>query len=334
MIKNFVQYGLCLTFLLLSAFNVDAVEISPFYTQNQSPLISIYGLPAIGEAKVAAKSQGTLRLTLDQASNYVNESNAGESLLLDGESTRLTISGRYGIGRQVELGIDIPFLIIGGGFLDNFLENYHSTFGFPNGGRERAPQNRLLYRYQKNGIALLNMDQSGRGLGDVSLSGAWQIYQSADHQRNLALRGSLKLPTGDTDSLRGSGSADLALWVVGNWGRRFPVGQLTAFGAAGAMGMTESKILENQQRPAVGFGMLGLGFSPAEWIEFKIQTNAHTSFYSDSDLKEVDSPSTQLTIGGALLFTPKTSLNIGVTEDIIVGTSPDVVFHLSLSRSF
>ena len=334
MIKNLMSSGLCLTIFLLAVIHVDAVEISPFYTQNQSPLISVYGLPAIGEARVAAESEGTLRLMLDQVSNYVNDSNSDESLVLDGESTRLTISGRYGIGHQVELGIDIPFLIIGGGFLDNFLENYHSAVGFSNGGRERAPQNRLLYRYQKNGITISNMEQSDQGLGDVSLSGAWQIYQSADHRRNLALRGSLKLPTGDTDSLRGSGSVDLAVWVVGNWGRQFSAGQFKAFGAVGVMGMTESKILEDQQRPIVGFGALGLGFSPAEWIEFKIQTNAHTSFYSDSDLKEVNSPSAQLTIGGALHFTPKTSLDIGVTEDIIVGTSPDVVFHLSLNRSF
>ena len=334
MIKTFVQYGFCFIILLINAVNIKAAEISPFHTQNQSPLVSIYGLPAIGEAKVATKSEGNLRLTLDQASHYVNEVRAGESLVLDGESTRLTLSGRYGLGHRMELGIHIPFLIAGGGFLDNFLENYHSTFGFPNGGRELAPKNRLIYRYQKNGVTLLNMEQSGQGLGDVSLSGAWQIYQSADSQRNLAIRGSLKLPIGDTGSLRGSGSTDLALWVVGNWGRYFSSGQLTVFGAAGAVGMTKSRILTDQQRPLVGYGALGLGFSPADWIELKIQTNAHTSFYSDSDLDQINAASAQLTMGGALHFTSKTFLDIGVTEDIIVGTSPDVVFHLSLSHTF
>lgn len=334
MMKYFIQYGLCLAILFVNAICLEAAEITPFQTRNQSPLISIYGLPGIGDANVKARSEGALRLTMDLANHYVTVRSARENLILDGESMRLTLSGRYGIGRKVELGMEIPFLIIGGGFLDNFIENYHSTFGFPNGGRELAGKNRLLFRYQKNGVTFLNMEQSGQGLGDASVTGGWQIYQSADAQRNLVLRCSLKLPTGDTDSLRGSGSTDLALWMTGNLNHDFDLGQLSLFGAAGAMGMTKGKILPDQQNPAVGFGALGLGFSPARWIELKIQTNAHTSFYSDSNLQEVNGASMQLTVGGAFHLSPKTSLDIGVTEDIIVGTSPDVVFHLSLNRSF
>ena len=98
--------------------------------------------------------------------------------------------------------------------------------------------------------------------------------------------------------------------------------------------MTTGKILPDQQLPFVGFGALGLDFSPADWIDLKIQVNAHTSFFRDSDLKQINAPSAQLIIGGALNFTPKTSLDIGITEDIIVDTSPDVVFHLSLRHAF
>lgn len=334
MIKYFIRYSLCLIIIFPGVVNIEAAELSPFKTQNQSPLISVYGLPFVGSARVKAKSEGDLSLTLDLANQYVADGNAGETIVLDGESTRLTLSGRYGLGHQMELGIDIPFLIIGGGFLDNFIENYHLAFGFPNGGRELAPQNRLLYRYQKNGLTLLNMEQSGQGFGDVSLSGAWQIYRSIDSQRNLALRGSLKLPTGDTGNLRGSGSVDLALWVAGNWGHHFSFGQVTLFGAAGAMGMTKGEILKDQQRPFVGFGTLGLGFCPVDRIELKIQVNAHTSFYSDSGLEEVNAPSAQFTMGGALHLTPKISLDIGLTEDVIVDRSPDMVFHLSLRHTF
>lgn len=335
MIKRFVQYVICPAILLINAFNVAAAGTWPFDTQNQSPLISIYGLPFIGEASAKARGDGDLRLTLDLANNYIPNSNTRESIVLDGESMRLTLSGRYGIGHKAELGIDIPLLISGGGFLDNFIENYHSAFGFRNGGRELAPQNRLLYRYQKDGITCLNVEQSGAGLSDIRLTGGWQIYESGQSNKgNLTLRGSLKLPTGDTDALRGSGSTDLALWIVGNKGYHLSCGQLTLFGAAGALGMTTGKILPDQQLPFVGFGALGLGFSPTDWIDFKIQVNAHTSFFHDSDLKQINAPSAQLTIGGALNFTPKTSLDIGITEDMIVNTSPDVVFHLSLRHAF
>jgi hypothetical protein len=41
-----------------------------------------------------------------------------------------------------------------------------------------------------------------------------------------------------------------------------------------------------------------------------------------------------LTIGGTVAFGKKTSLDIGVSEDLIVATAPDVVFHLALRRTF
>ncbi|MRR16664.1 MAG: DUF3187 family protein [Deltaproteobacteria bacterium] len=334
MMKTLVRFAGFLMLLALCAARAEAIDILPFQSQNQSPLIAVYGLPALGSAKVVPGSTGTLRLTLDQANNYINEINAAESLVLDGESTRLSFSGRYGIGRSLELGITIPFVVAGGGFLDNFIETYHATFGFPNGGRELAPRNRLLYRYQKNGVTLFNMESSGQGPGDVSVNAGWQIYQSAASGRNLTLRASLKLPTGDAGSLRGSGSTDLAAWMIGDWGRRFSLGQVTLFGAAGGMGMTKGRVLADQQRPLVGFGMLGFGFAPADWIYLKVQTNAHTAFYSDSDLKQINAASVQLTMGGALYFTPRTSLDIGVTEDLLVGTSPDVVFHFSMAHTF
>ena len=178
------------------------------------------------------------------------------------------------------------------------------------------------------------MEQSGQGLGDVSFSGGWQIYSGGGQNRNLTLRTSLKLPTGDTNTLRGSGSVDLALWLTGDSNHHFSLGQLTLFGAAGAMAMTKGKVLPDQQRPVVGFGALGLAFRPAQWIDLKAQVNGHTSFYSDSDLKQIDAPSAQLTLGGAFHFSPAASLNLGVTEDIAVGASPDVVFHLSFEHRF
>jgi hypothetical protein len=48
----------------------------------------------------------------------------------------------------------------------------------------------------------------------------------------------------------------------------------------------------------------------------------------------VNAASAQLIIGGTIAFSDKTTLDIGVVEDIIVKTAPDVVFHFALSRRF
>ena len=335
LIKSLVKSVLIMALLFINPLYLYASDITPFYTQNQNPLISIFGLPSIGQSTVMGQGKSDLRLTLDQASNYTTDGNMRENIVIDGESTSFMLSGRYGIGYQVEVGMEIPFLIVGGGFLDGFIENFHSAFGFPNAGRGYAARNRLLYRYQRDGITMINMERSSQGLGDVRLMCGWQFYESAPNKaQRMSFRASLKLPTGDTGSFHGSGSTDLALWVVGDNDFKMPYGHVTLFGAAGAMAMTQGKILPDQQQPLVGFGALGIGYSPADWITLKIQTNAHTSFYRDSDLKQIDSASAQLTIGGALVFSAKTSLDIGVTEDIITATSPELVLHLSLCHKF
>jgi hypothetical protein len=318
----------------LYPFFLQGAEITPFYTQNQSPLVQIYGLPSIGDSSLAPSGKADFRLILDHASHFVDDSTSRESILLDGESTRISVDARYGIKKSWEVGLVIPYVIHSGGFLDGFIEGYHDLFGFPQGGRDRAPRNRLLYRYVKDGHERLKVDGSGSGPGDISLNGGWQVSGGKGRPSSLALRSSLKLPTGKSSDLHGSGSWDLSLWLVGSHDWQFNHGRITLLGAAGMMGMTEGDILENQQRKGVGFGSLGIGWSPARWIAFKAQANGHTPFYRDSELRELNMSSLQLTIGGTLAFSEKISLDLGVTEDVIVKTSPDVVFHLALRGIF
>jgi hypothetical protein len=99
------------------------------------------------------------------------------------------------------------------------------------------------------------------------------------------------------------------------------------------MGMTRGDVLADQQRNVAAFGTLGFGWGPAEWIALKAQVSGHTPFYQ-SDLRELGKDALQLIVGGTIAFSAQTSLDIGVSEDIIVRTSPDVAFHLALKRLF
>ena len=317
-------------FLFLSPY-LHAVEMTPFYTQNQSPLVQIFGLPSIGEASVVPSQKADLRLIVDLANNFVNDKTSNESIVLDGQSTRFSLDARYGIAKNFEVGLVIPYIIEGGGFTDGFIDWYHNTFGFPAGGRDHAPKNRLLYQYQKDQQVRLNVDQSSSGIGDIQLTGAFQLYRNSDKpSQAISLRTSLKLPTGDSQQLHGSGSTDLSLWATAGDDYKISVGHFTLYGAAGIMGMTHGDVLKEQQRNWVAFGSLGGGWSPARWIAFKVQADGHTSFYKDSDLASLDKSSIQLTVGGTLAFSEKISLDLGVTEDVVILTSPDVVFHLAL----
>ncbi|HTG80758.1 MAG TPA: DUF3187 family protein [Geobacteraceae bacterium] len=330
------RFALVLIALFLFPLIVHAAPVTPFYTQNQSPVALIFGLPAPDNAAVLGKGEWSGLLAVDVANNWARDTTDNENILLDGESYRVNLALRYGITKKIEGGIDIPYIGIGGGVFDHFIEGWHRFFGLPDEGRPDAPHNRLLYAYTNNGQTRLLLNDSGSGIGDIRLSGGVQLYNDErPNPRQIALRASIKLPTGDSDQLRGSGSTDFALWLTASDDYRLPaLGHLTLFGAAGAMAMTDGDVLRDQQRNLAGFGTLGLGWAPAEVIDFKVQFSGHTPFFNGSELRELADPALQLIVGGSLHFSEKTSLDIGVSEDVAVNTSPDVALHLALRRRF
>jgi len=322
-------------FIFAYPCSLYSLELTPFNTQNQSPFIQIYGLPFPGDAHLTPPGGKDFKIIFDLANNCLDDYAGKERVVVDSETYRTTLVGRYGIARGIEFGVEIPYITHSSGFLDAFIENYHSAFGFPQGDRERAPRGRLLYQYQRNGINRIKVDSFDSGLGDIRLTTALQLYQKLNESPTaLALRASLKLPTGETDQLHGSGSTDMAVWLTASDDHKLDSGHWTIFGAVGILGMSDGKILVDQQRNLVEFGTIGIGWSPLTWFGLKIQINGHTSFFKDSDLVELNGNSAQLTIGGTVAVFKQTTVDIGVTEDIIIKTSPDVVFHIAVQSHF
>lgn len=318
------------------ATSAFAVEITPFRTTNLNPLIQIYGLPSETSSTVLSAGSSQLQLTQDIASLYSTKSTANEHILLDGELYRWTLAGRYGITDRLELGLELPVTLQGGGFLDGFIMDWHRAFGLPQGGRDTAPKNKLRYYYSRNGVKQLDMSHASGGIGDLSILGAYRLFEQqidTDHD-TLALRSQLKLPTGDSASLRGSGGVDIALFLSGAMNRRTEWGTLGLFASVGALYTSDGDILKNQRENFVGFGNAGLGWSPADWLSFKVQCSLTSAFYNQSSLSELGKATALLTTGGTLKLPGNYQLDIGVGEDIAVATAPDVTFHLGLSRKF
>jgi len=104
--------------LLLLPLTAHGAAITPFYTQNQSPVALIFGLPAPDNAAVLGKGELGGILAVDVANNFAADFNNNENILLDGESYRINLALRYGIAKGIEGGIDIPYVGIGGGVFD------------------------------------------------------------------------------------------------------------------------------------------------------------------------------------------------------------------------
>lgn len=314
----------------------EDMEITPFQAGNQSPLVQIYGLPRDTGADIVPVGLSSISINQDISSNYTVNGNSRETITLDGETYRLGFALRYGVAPGWEAGIEIPYIVQGGGFLDSFVVDWHNIFGLPQGGRDTAPKNRLLYSYSRDGVQKLRMDRSSSGIGDISLTGGLNLYDFSDTGRHdrLALKGSIKLPTGDSSSLLGSGGTDFLLQLCGSMSNNSEWGSLALYGSVGALAMSGGDILRDQHNPLAGLGTLGFGWGPASWISFKVQLNANTPLYRGSSLDELSATSLLLISGGALKLPGNYLLDIGVTEDVAVATAPDVSFHLGLSKKF
>jgi len=332
--------GYVLLFLSLfspigAAFAAD-MEITPFSTFNQTPLNQIYGLPRDASATVVPP--GTFRFALNQdlSNNFSGSSSTREEITLDGETYRIGIATRYGIAPRWEVGIEVPYLVMGGGFLDNFIIDWHNTFGMRQKGRDSTPTRRINYIYHKDGTTRLRMNQAESGIGDISATVGFSLYETSDagSHDSLALKGGVKIPTGNSSYLLGSGSTDIMLQLCGSMNSGSGWGSLGAYGSIGAVAMSRGDVLSEQHNPLVGFGTLGFGWGPASWISFKVQVNGNTPFYHGSSLPQISGVPLILLFGGALKFPEGYLLDIGVGENLSVGTAPDVSFHLGLSKNF
>jgi len=180
------------------------------------------------------------------------------------------------------------------------------------------------------------MDHAGSGIGDITLTGGFSLYDVSDtgQHKRVAIKGAIKLPTGDSSYLRGSGSTDIILQLCGSIMNYREWGSLGLYGSVGALTMTGSDVLPGQHNPLVGIGTLGFGWGPASWISIKVQLNGNTPFYRGSSLDEISKSSLMLISGGTLRLPGDYLLDIGVAEDVAVATAPDVSFHLGLSKRF
>ena len=316
--------------LIVSA-SVGADTTTPFFSANQSPLIQVHDIPKIDTARVLKDGDMRYHWVMDLASSYTFKRSGNESVLLDGETTRLTFNYVRGLANGWEWGVQIPYVMHNPGTLDNVIVQWHDLFGFPQGGRDKVPEDRLLYRYVRNGITELELTQHTDGIGDIRLAGGWQWADEEDERlTRIALRAALSLPSGDPNQLQGSGSYDAAFWLtadqeLGWFGK--PGG---LYGGGGVLFMGNGEVLPALQNNAALFGSVGAGMQLLPRTTFKLQGDFHTPVYGDSNLKPVSANSLQVVFGADVQLTKKTALVIAVGEDLVVSASPDVVFHLEL----
>lgn len=309
-------------------------EVTPFYTRNLNPFIQIFGLPAMESGTLVPAGGIDTKLVLDIANNAVQGGNAFEQVVIDGETYRAALTLRYRLSPAIELGLDLPLVHHSGGKFDSFIEGWHDTFGLSNNARRQFENSTLNYRYTRDGIQRVAITQADDGVGDLRLSAGYRLFQDdGPLPRAIALRAGLKLPTGDPDLLLGSGGTDLSLGINFSDSQLFGSADWTLFGAAGVVALGNGDVLPELHHDTAGFGVLGVGWHAWRIVNLKTQLNTHTAMYR-SDLAELGSGAIELIVGGDIALPHRMTLDIGVTENLFSGPTPDVALHLLLRRAY
>jgi len=314
--------------ILLLHFACDsAADVLPDH--DNGPLTGIFGFPQSTEGgEIAALGQHAWDTSFVIASHNIDETRGSENLRLDGETTRLAFTYRRGISDKVDIGIEVPYLWHQAGNLDSFVDNWHDFLLFTGGGaRANREQDQLEFFYTDSPATLVNISNDADGISDIRVFAGWQLSKS--ERRSTALRFNIKLPTGDSDKLLGSGGTDISLGlasdVVGIWGHE----KLNGFYRANITYLGEPDRLSDRYNRLVGQLSFGFGYHLHRNVDLRLQSRIRSAVY-DSDTENLGTTSVSLTFGADFRVSDRYRLVFSVGEDVKVGASPDVSFQITL----
>lgn len=298
---------------------------------DNTPLAGIYGLPnsTEGSLLLPAGRQGWDFYAIT-SSHAIQKASGDELLEFDGETTRLSFNYRIGVSDRLELGVELPYLFHESGSLDSLISGWHELFGLPNGNRGTVAENRINIVYSDEEGRLISVDSSSSGIGDLRVKAGWQL--SRDDAGGTALRFSVKLPTGDSDLLLGSGGFDVSVGIAGDRNGLWGVEKLSGFYRLQGIYLGKPDHFDRRYNPVVGQVSGGLGYSLHRRAQVMVQTTVRTALY-DSNIGSIGDPSALFTFGANFLLGENYKLSFSVGEDINVTTAPDVTFALALRYS-
>lgn len=251
--------------------------------------------------------------------------------LVDGEFLNTGFYLKYAVTDWLHMRLEIPFLIRGGGFMDGAIMWFHDTFGFGQMGRDEFPKDQFrIVLWRKDGtIYTLDNRQGWIGLEDVVLSASFLLSQGSAWLPRMSVSTHLKFPTGDKETLFGSGGLDggVSLCMAKRIWRLYGyVGlQYTHFSGDEIAGIRmrpyQISVFSSVEYPWTDrFSII---------LQEVMNTGAAKDFYQFSETTN------EITFGMKAEFLPDTFLEFGLMENLFhFDNSPDFGLHFGLSRKF
>lgn len=252
-----------------------------------------------------------------------------DQFFLDLETSRLAFLFTYGLTKNLQINVEVPFLHIGGGVMDGLVQNFHDNLSLGQSGRTTVPRGDTTLALFLDGNKLFLSGFSFSGLGDVVITARFPLVQGKGLLPRMSGRVAAKLPTGDYRKLLGSGHADYGIDLD------------TAFlYKTGCLHINLGVVFPGKWKLVPGLDPKPIYSILFAWeivpsgnknVSYLIQDLAKTSPFRDSTDTELSELSHEISFGMKIDIRKSIRLTLALTENHSgFNNSSDIGFHLGL----
>jgi hypothetical protein len=243
------------------------------------------------------------------------------------EITEFSLRLKKIIRDYIEVSLNVPVLSLNNGFLDGFLDTYHTAFGFSDYGRSERPLHEFLYEVRRDGKTVIK-GKTGTEFGDVRISVKKPLVSKDVF--HISIRGDLEFPTGDAERGYGNGSMDAGVSVLLDLGINDTV---MTFWNAGVVFPGDMKGLERVDMQNYFYGIASIEAALGKKFSLIAQLQAQTDIYPETGVTAVDRAAV-LFAGGGRYTMSNGSLDLSLTEDLSTSGAPDFIVNVTYTIKY
>lgn len=301
----------------------------PMAIRNQMPLYLFwYAFPqdraqVAGEKKLVTSLDYTVsNVVVDKVTTPTEE----YVIRADMEVNRINLDLRYGALEQLELELEVPYLILSSGYLDTFVEHFESSVGAtPVGARSRGEKYKFNYNVRHNDVNLINTQDPPSGLGDVAFSAKYMLLDETASLPRISVRGAVKFPTASKSKYLGSGKFDAGAGVLMD---KQLLDRLIGYLNLNTVFINKPGFLDEMDiKGYILTGMAALEYCFTERFSAVLQGTLHSTPYPKTGTDPLDNNAGEAALGLNYQLTVNSNWHIAVVENLFADSTPDVTFQ-------
>ena len=347
MLHRAVACGLLLLACPVVPATAQSPATGPFMQRDQFPVRMLFlGLrPETGDLLPRRSIQWAVQF--DYANTYASTLPVGDTLIaddyyraapadeyrlfVDTESLRLSVDLDWRVASRLQVGMTLPFLKHGGGFLDGVIEGFHGAFNLTNGGREWAPRDDYgVFVVRNRRFWIRSVESAAFRPGDLVVRMKTPLNRGGE-QVVLALAGALKMPTGNLETLTGSGGWDYQAAIFATWRPDRPKRDMVFHANLAHSRLGRPTNGEGFPLRSITTFVLAFEYRTAGRLAALLQTQVNIGPFPSSRLGPLNRTAIEATAGVRYALTEAISLDAGLTENLSqYQNTPDVGLHVGI----